>query len=319
MKVIIRLNQFERRNEVARVLLRIIQQDAQMQQQINANGLYFDNLTSREVSQAKEQLAGLNYSSYKATDSSVHLLTQNNDITALLKVTVTLLRTENELAKILWRRGLNIGSLTQEQAETLKEHLEEQSAQVTIAADSRPAQRKYTVQGTVAQEDGTVTPNLAVHIFHYQNSRATRLGQTLTSSQGFYTLSYNWNANSASAPNLVVRVYNSDNQVIGENKRDNATAQKTIDVIVKPHEIPQTPDDSYIVRGFVHQEDGSVLRDMLVQAFDHDLRHEQLLGEIQTDKKSFYQIQYFSNQFREQEKGNADLVVKVRSPSCRLG
>jgi hypothetical protein len=49
----------------------------------------------------------------------------------------------------------------------------------------------------------------------------------------------------------------------------------------------------------------------LVQAFDRDLRNEQVLGKAQTDGKGFYEIRYTTDQFARAEKANADLLVRV--------
>lgn len=52
----------------------------------------------------------------------------------------------------------------------------------------------------------------------------------------------------------------------------------------------------------------------LIRAFDKDLRHEQLLGEINTDRQGRYIITYTQAQFRRAEKQNADLILRVIGP-----
>jgi len=47
----------------------------------------------------------------------------------------------------------------------------------------------------------------------------------------------------------------------------------------------------FIVKGYIYQADGDPAADVLISAFDVDLRNEQLLGQTQTDRKGFYQIQ----------------------------
>jgi hypothetical protein len=71
----------------------------------------------------------------------------------------------------------------------------------------------------------------------------------------------------------------------------------------------------FIVKGQVHQTDGDPANGILISAFDVDLCNQQLLGQTQTDRKGFYQIQYSAEQFSKLEKGKADLVVKVLSTS----
>src|SRR5205814_605325 len=48
-----------------------------------------------------------------------------------------------------------------------------------------------------------------------------------------------------------------------------------------------------------------------VQAYDRDLRSEQLMGEQRTDKAGHYEIRYSAGQFARDEKGSADLRVSV--------
>ena len=318
MKAIIKLAQLDKKNDVLKALLRIIQRDNQLQQQIITNGFLFENLKVEEVSGVKQRLAKLGYSSYKSTDDSVRLLTTNNDVNGLLKVIMAILRMDDELAKLLWGRGLVIEKLTQDQANDLKKQLEAESAQVTTVPDTKPISKTFIVQGAVTQKDGTLVPNLIIRVFHSQNNSETPLGQARTNEQGFYMLSYQWNASSGTQPNLAIRAYDSANQVIGETRHKNAKPKETLNLTVKPREEPQPTEDLFIVKGFVRQSDGSVLAGMLVQAFDRDLRNEQLLGKTQTDKKGFYQIQYSAQQFSKREKASADLVVKAFASDSSL-
>ena len=314
MKTIIKLTQLDKKDDILKALLRMIQSDNQLQQKIIANGFLFENLRSEEVSAVKQQLDRLEHSSYTPTNDSMRVLTKNNDLNGLLKIIDTILRTEDELAKLLWEKGLVIEKLSQDEANQLKERLEAESAQVTIAPDTRPVTRTFNAQGNVTKSDGAIASNLTIRAFHASSNSETSLGQTRTNEQGFYTISYQWSTTSDIQPNLVIRAYDSDDRVIGEVRRNNADPQETIDLVVRTREEPQ---DRFIVRGFVRQSDGAILPGMLVQAFDRDLRHEQSLGQTQTDKKGFYQIQYSAEQFRKQEKGSADLVVKasaIRGP-----
>lgn len=71
------------------------------------------------------------------------------------------------------------------------------------------------------------------------------------------------------------------------------------------------PEEPFIVQGTVSLSDGSVLADVLVRAFDRDMRSEELLGEQTTNAQGFYRISYRPEQFRRAEKDTADLVVRV--------
>jgi len=78
-------------------------------------------------------------------------------------------------------------------------------------------------------------------------------------------------------------------------------------------EVDALDEPQLIVKGHIYQADGDPAADVLISAFDVDLRSEQLLGETQTDRKGFYQIQYSAERFSRREKDKADLVIKVLS------
>src|SRR5688572_22231141 len=66
------------------------------------------------------------------------------------------------------------------------------------------------------------------------------------------------------------------------------------------------------VSGTIHTETGAPAIGATVRAFDKDLRHEQLLGEVViTETSGRYQITYRPDQFRRAEKKTADLYVLV--------
>jgi hypothetical protein len=72
------------------------------------------------------------------------------------------------------------------------------------------------------------------------------------------------------------------------------------------------------VRGFVRLADASPARETKVAAYDRDLRKEELLGQTQTDSAGAYRIAYSDQQFRKNERGGADLVVKALGPDGSL-
>jgi len=65
------------------------------------------------------------------------------------------------------------------------------------------------------------------------------------------------------------------------------------------------------VTGNVRFADGIPAPSLKVVAFDRDLRKEQALGEAQTDGSGGYRIEYIEQHFLNQERGSADLLVKV--------
>ncbi|HWP91824.1 MAG TPA: neuraminidase-like domain-containing protein [Thermodesulfobacteriota bacterium] len=69
--------------------------------------------------------------------------------------------------------------------------------------------------------------------------------------------------------------------------------------------------ESFLVRGQVRQRDNSSLVGVLVQAFDKDVRGEEMLGEALTDDAGHYEIHYSAEQFSRAEKASADLIFRL--------
>ncbi|MBW8876246.1 MAG: peptidoglycan-binding protein [Acidobacteria bacterium] len=71
------------------------------------------------------------------------------------------------------------------------------------------------------------------------------------------------------------------------------------------------PEEPWLrVYGAVRDQYGEPLNDVIVQAVDRDLRHEQPLGSVVV-KDGRYEIRYHRSQFVKAEKDSADLVMKV--------
>jgi hypothetical protein len=68
---------------------------------------------------------------------------------------------------------------------------------------------------------------------------------------------------------------------------------------------------SFYVTGHVLYANGFPAYELKVVAFDRDLRTEQRLGYDTTDREGAYKIEYSQSRFINQERGTADLVVKV--------
>ncbi|SCX45915.1 hypothetical protein [Nitrosospira sp. Nsp1] len=78
--------------------------------------------------------------------------------------------------------------------------------------------------------------------------------------------------------------------------------------------VPKAEGELRIVRGAVRQTDGFPLPDVIVQAFDRDMRTETLLGQAVADTQGFYEIAYTTGQLRRPEKARADLVIRAFEP-----
>lgn len=90
----------------------------------------------------------------------------------------------------------------------------------------------------------------------------------------------------------------SPTQLIREERGGNTTMQ-------------QRQAQKFIVKGRVQLVNGTPQVGVLVQAYDRDLRSEQLLGEQKTNNAGHYEISYTAGQFARAEKGSADLRVSA--------
>ncbi|MEL6438478.1 MAG: hypothetical protein AAFQ80_04360 [Cyanobacteria bacterium J06621_8] len=63
---------------------------------------------------------------------------------------------------------------------------------------------------------------------------------------------------------------------------------------------------TFIVRGQVLSATETPLANLIVRAYDRDLRTEQLLGEKTTSEDGSYEISYNPEQFRRGDKQNAE-------------
>lgn len=75
--------------------------------------------------------------------------------------------------------------------------------------------------------------------------------------------------------------------------------------------IPNLKSDELTLKGHIYSRDQNPLPDILVRAFDRDLRSEQMLGSASTDADGYYEIQYSPRQFARSEKQHADLIVRA--------
>src|SRR5262245_9866017 len=74
----------------------------------------------------------------------------------------------------------------------------------------------------------------------------------------------------------------------------------------------------FVVRGLALDQGGAPAAGVIVGAFDRDLRHEQPLGQVIVGEDGRFEIRYSADQFRNAEKGAADLVVKAAADDGSL-
>lgn len=71
----------------------------------------------------------------------------------------------------------------------------------------------------------------------------------------------------------------------------------------------------YNVTGRITLANGEPVSGVTVRAYDRDLRSQQLLGEATTDEDGHYEIIYTSDQFTDDERESADLVIRAFNES----
>ncbi|MGH8542927.1 MAG: neuraminidase-like domain-containing protein, partial [Gammaproteobacteria bacterium] len=115
-----------------------------------------------------------------------------------------------------------------------------------------------------------------------------------------------------SATQDVVKIFQREWQLQPTGEVDQATA-KAINGLLEEQGLLEEPgeNEKFVVRGTVRFEDGSPSIGVVVLAFDRDMRHEELLGEAETDENGAYDIPYSRDQFHRAEKKRADLQIRV--------
>ncbi len=182
----------------------------------------------------------------------------------------------------------------------------------------------YTLTGRITNRQGEPLEGLIVRAYdHDPLTPADPLGkEALTDVEGRYKISFTEKdfkvgGLESGGPDVFIRVYDGD-ELLGESPvKRNSEKRITIDLRVDYTKAdPNEP--ARRVYGVVRDAQGDLLQGVTVEASDRDLRSEQALGQSQTDRQGYYQIQYFTRQFRKRERGSADLIVKAFSAEGSL-
>ncbi|MCC6140600.1 MAG: hypothetical protein IT389_08295 [Nitrospira sp.] len=154
----------------------------------------------------------------------------------------------------------------------------------------------FVVFGVVTFADATPAAGVTVIAYDKDESREDRLGQATTGAAGAYKIPYNATAFRRSSKerggaDVIVRVYNDQNDLLFASKKKNsASAEYQLNI--------QLPVQQYVVRGTVKDASGKPLSNMIVRAFDRDLRIPQLLGTGETAANGGYRIDYHPEAFQ---------------------
>jgi len=111
----------------------------------------------------------------------------------------------------------------------------------------------------------------------------------------------------------LIAIFQQENQLTPSGEVDEVTATALNDMLTGLGflDTETTVGPKLVVRGTITYTDGKAASNVVIQAFDRDMRTEELLGKTKTDAKGRYEIGYTADQFQKAEKNQADLLVKV--------
>ncbi|HEX4817117.1 MAG TPA: neuraminidase-like domain-containing protein [Nonomuraea sp.] len=178
----------------------------------------------------------------------------------------------------------------------------------------------YLVTGTVTDADGRGLPGARILAFLAgPGSQEQFIGEDDSNPVGHYLIQVHDNPHSAgvhrsgavrsrraAAAKVFIKVLVDENEVGRSRQVPREIPRTVIDLQVAHH--PPPPERK--VFGTVRDAFGELMNDVVVHAYDRDLRHEQALGHSAV-RAGAYEVGYSSSQFRRAEKDSADLVLVV--------
>jgi len=199
------------------------------------------------------------------------------------------------------QQGIEPGEIVDERtAEALNRLLDELGAFESPASDLR-----HVVSGRVRQEDVEPLRGISVRAFDETEEASIRLGDDTTDAEGRYTINYE-RLPGRTGVNLRVEARDEGGTLLRSSEViANAKQVEIVNLTVQSEEnLPAR------VFGMVRNEHGETLDGLTVEAYDRDLRSEQLLGGSPT-RQGRYEITYERSQFRNADKESAELVIRV--------
>lgn len=176
--------------------------------------------------------------------------------------------------------------------------------------------KTYVVRGTVLAASGSPAADVTVAAFDQDVGGEDLLGDAITSKKGIFKITYRAaqfrrSNKERGGADVVVRVLGPDGGLLFESKATrNAPADLALDL--------QLPGARFVVRGQVRLPDGNPVADIIVHAYDQDLRSKTLLGKTHTTAAGHFEIAYTADQFRRAEKSGADLLLEAVGPKNKL-
>lgn len=182
-----------------------------------------------------------------------------------------------------------------------------------LAKSSKETSQQYRVFGIVLSADAKPAAGLTVLAYDNDVANQDLLGQAVTDAKGAYAISYTEaqfkrTSQERGGADIVVSVLNAQQKLLfTSKKKNNAPAKFELNI--------QLPQEQFTINGVVKDSNGEPQHNIVVRAYDRDLRKEQLLGKANTAKEGSYAINYTAKDFVSAEGANAkpDLLVKIYS------
>ena len=282
MRATIQFIQPDKKLAILTKLLDIIQGIGNLRQHILAHGILLEKLSTSEVEALKKALIKLDYSSYTTTVSSLRLLIADGELHSLFGLVIPIPGRQNDFAGIFWERGFTLENLKPNQANDLRQRLET-IATVSINPDI-PQAHFYTINGQINKADGTPlsTVGFTVRIFDAPsaNNLIPRGNPVALQTDGTYRIDYVWQSDGRKGPDLLVRVFDPQGNIIAEAGKSPAAMHEFVEVTVEDF----TPG-SYTLTGTVkNHATGAPLPNLHVEAV-FQINKQQLIRSGTTNSK----------------------------------
>ncbi|GAA0193468.1 hypothetical protein GCM10009122_56400 [Fulvivirga kasyanovii] len=185
-------------------------------------------------------------------------------------------------------------------------------------------QKEYTVQGTITNQNNEPVKGVLVRATDQDPQTPENLlgNPVYTDDKGKYKITYKdedfrIGGKESGGADIIIRVFSPEGKLLGRSERHSNSPQNTTINMKVDYAPTPVEEKKLVVSGRIQLQDGQAARRFFVQAYDKDLRSEQLLGEGITDRNGKYSIAYSSKSFIRAERRSADIFIKVYDPKNR--
>lgn len=243
--------------------LLIIPRVEQFWEHLLKHGVLLEKLDANEIEAMKQLLSQLKYKNFTITGNTVKIGIENDK--SLLRLIGTISNSPNYFEEIVWKRGLTIEKLTQNQVNQLDSQLKAERIGSVVSSPDNPQPLVYKIAGKVLWSDNTplADTGYVVHAFDKNlKGELNLIGKAPVESNGIYQISYPWESDGRNGPDLIIQLFNSQNAVVAEQRIASAKLEERISLIVK-----KTDLKTYTLTGVVkNQATGAVLPNLQVEA-----------------------------------------------------